>query len=214
MPPTENDPPKTGIAAKWAVIAAVLAAVILVIDFFTKSIGLFEKVQSKIETGRDPVVLINEKAYDNSSSCLEFAFSNLPENFVLGDIRLSIISADGPDQITGDMASDVFAKTVNEELSPAYLVGQKTEIAISASVQATKSGDAFYLHYCPTLKTPGTRGTITVAPSFLDPSGETISPLLVKVASGTPIAKGIHIPLVRPKNEKVTVVDTVEGKLP
>lgn len=214
MPSSPTPPEKTGLAARWAKIAAVLAALILAIDFFTKSIGLVGAVQSIINGDPEPVVLVREKTFDNSSSCLEFAFSSLPENFVLGDIRLKIIASKGPNQISGDMASEVFAKVVNQILSPAFLVGQTTEITVSAPIQATKADDAFYLHYCPTLVTPGTTGEITVVPKFLDPGGEVISPLQVKLASGTPVDDGVRITLVRPKNERVNVDTNLQGPLP
>ncbi len=212
MPPAP--PEKTALAAKWAKIAAVLAALILVLDFFTKSIGLISTLQSIVYGNPEPVVLIREKTFDNSSSCLEFAFSSLPENFVLGDIDLDIIASEGPNQISGDMASEVFERVVNQELSPAFLVGQRTEITISASTQATKAHDAFYVHYCPTLVTPGTTGAITVVPTFLDLGGEVISPLEVKLAAGTPVEDGVRLTLVRPKNEVVTLDNNVQGPLP
>lgn len=214
MPVSTNDPQKKSLAAKWGAIAAMLAAIILVIDFFTKSIGLVQKIQLLIRGTPDPVVLVKERPFKNSSSCLEFAFADLPESFALGEIRLAIIGSEGPDQITGNMASDVFEKTVNDTLSPAYLVGEKTEIVVPAQTQASKPNDAFYLDYCPTLTVPGTKGAITVIPTFLGPTGDPISPLRVNTSTDESITKGISLKLVRPKNEKVTKVETIRDLLP
>lgn len=209
MTSPKNKRPKSRLAVKWASVAAVLTAIILVIDFLTKFLGLVEKFENLIFGRPTPVVVVKEIPFENSSSCLEFAFAELPESFVLGDVLLTIQSTEGPEQISGDMASSVFEKTVNDELSPAYLVGQKTEILVRAAVQATKEKDAIYLHYCPTLTLPGTQGAITVVPTFLGPTGDALSSLVVKTETGTPIEQGIRLSLVRPKNENVTLVERV-----
>ncbi len=208
MSTPETHPPKTGPIAKWGAVAAVLGALILIIDFFTKSIGFIELIRGR----PDPVVVVTERPVSNSSSCLEFAFSELPESFALDRILLKISDPDWQED-PGNMASDVHTRTVNDLLSLAYLTGTKNELPISVRMQATKDSDAMYVDYCPTSASPG-QGSITVTPHFFGPSRLELTSLTVKTSNGAPIGRGIRLAIVRSKNETTTKTDVTARPSP
>ncbi len=213
MPPNDQ-PPSSLFGRLWAPIAVVLVAVVLVLDFFTKSIGLIEKVIELIDGPVQPIVAVTEVPVENSSSCLQFAFENLPEDFVLGDIHLEILAASGPDELTGDMASTVLERTVNFQISPPYLVGGRTEIVFPARIKADSAADAAFVHFCPTLTFPGTTGTLTVQPAFHSPAGQKVKTLSVRDGAGSPLEGGVTLTLLRSKNETVTMSDQLDGPVP
>jgi len=213
MPPNDQSP-RSLFGRLWAPIAVVLIAFVLALDFFTKSIGLVEKMIELIGGSAQPIVVVTEVPVKDSSSCLKFAFENLAEDFVLGNIRLEILAASGPDELTGNMASTVLERTVNFEITPAYLVGGEREIVFPARIQAERAADAAFVDFCPTLTVPGTTGTLTVRPTFFSPAGQTINTLSVRDGAGASLEGGIMLTLLRSKNETVTISDQVEGQVP
>lgn len=200
--PTSKTNKKTG---HWVKIAGFLAAAILVFDFFTKGIGLVETIWSYVigEGSGKVSIAVNERA--NASSCLTFAFEDIPLGFSLGTIVLKIVDKSGPTPISGEMASKIQKHVVNQELSPEYLVGAKTEIKFPAAIQSDRAKDAFFIDYCPTLEMPGTKGKITVEPSFFSPTGDSFSELNMQV-------KKYKLELIRPKSAVVDV-DTKQLEL-
>ena len=184
----------------------------LIVDALTKSIGLIEKAKS-LRNQSTPSVVVSELPVKDSSSCLELAVSRLPADFVIGEVRLQIIASDGPDQISGDMVSSVEEKEANFKVTPAHLVGQVNDIKVPIRKQSDKSNDAIYLQLCPSLTVPGMRGWITVIPSFLDPAGELITPIDFRMEGGGNIEQGVKMSLARAKNEKIKLVDKIEGLL-
>lgn len=192
----DNEPKKK--TGHWVALAGFLAAAILVFDFFTKGIGLVETVWSYAIGEGSGKVSIAVRERSNASSCLAFAFEDIPEGFSLGSIILNVVDKSGPTPISGEMASKIHKHVVNQELSQEYLVGAKTEIEFPAAIQSDRAKDAFYVDYCPTLEMPGTKGSITVVPSLISPAGDALSDLTMQVEE-------YKLELIRPKSAVVDV---------
>ena len=169
----------------WGSIAAVLTAVILVIDFFTKSLGAGEAIVEWFRPAPSPQVTVTVRTVNvpGNSQCLEFAFADLPETFKLGKIRLNVQRATGPETISGDQSAAITVREVNAIL-PIELFLSPKPIEFRAAVEATKKHDAFFVDFCAKLDVPGQSGTLVVAPEFFLPTGEKIEGLKQKIAGG------------------------------
>jgi hypothetical protein len=102
-------------AVNWAIIASVLAGAILTFDFFTKFIGVIDRV-TKLCCAPQPTVSVASSNTDWGGQYLVFAFEDLPASFSLGTIELEIKEATGPTQIGGSQAAQILERTVNSEL--------------------------------------------------------------------------------------------------
>ena len=84
-----NGETKTGVATALVRITAVLTILALAIDLTTGSLGLVDWIYRK-----KPMVtvdVVDDDKSENGSQCVKFAFSSLPENFVLERIHLNVI---------------------------------------------------------------------------------------------------------------------------
>src|SRR5262249_37021319 len=170
----QNKAPTVGL---WAGIAAGLTALMLIFDFITKGLGGVDKIQVWC-CAPPPKVAVYVLDNDWGGQCLKFAFQDLPEDFVLGSIRLDIRQTQGPTQITGDQAANIYEAEVNAILKPEKFY-EKTPININAPFQSTKTRDAAFFCYCPILERQGSEVTLTVVPTFLTHTGTPINNLKV-----------------------------------
>jgi len=174
--------PKSKWAKRWVLVAGVLAGTILIIDFFTKFFGLFDRIAAICCRKPDPpAVVITVKDTDWYGQCLDFAFQSLPADFVLGRVRLNIIGAAGPVPMPANYTAKVAEVKVDVEL-PLNVFTDVTLKPLDFEVrqQASKANDALYVEYCPTLQDSGTSGMLEVVPEFLSPGGDSIQ-LAVKL---------------------------------
>ena len=186
---------------KWATALGLMAIVVLVIDFFTKSIGVVTTVTTWV--GPRPLVHISSVDTEGGGTCLRFGFDKLPENFDLGTIRFDIVEVKGPYPIAGDQAAEIFEQGVTMELSPIDLLDRSNEIACQASIAAAKEGDAAYFEFCPTLAKPGERLELRVIPSLFTPAGKKISDIEISYHDDSADTDGVKVVLSRPKNMEV-----------
>lgn len=190
---------------RWPLIAGLLAAAILIFDFFSKGVGVVDRISEWITPQPTPTVLVSPVEVAGGGTCVEFAFGHLPDDFVLGEIRLDIVSAFGPTPIAGDMAAEVIARTVNMEVSPAVLSGQTEEISFRAAIQSEREEDVAYVDFCPVLSMPGMSGELLVVPTFYSPSGTLIEAIEISTHDGSPIQDGVAVNLSRPRNTAVSL---------
>lgn len=196
------NPKLSGSATKtltWAAIAGILAAATLVFDFFTKAVGVADKIISYCCAPKPltPTVSVRPVDADWGGQCLEFAFVDIPSNFALGRIELEVISTKGPSPIGGDQAAEILTRNVQAEL-PASVFATRSPIQFDIRLQADKDNDTFYIDYCPTLNAPGLTGSLTVMPRFLTPAGGLVSNL--QVLFPEPITDGVTFTVNRPRN--------------
>lgn len=185
---------------QWASLAAFLAGAVLVFDFVTKGIGVVDVVRPYIVP--EPMAHVNLKVVNapGDGSCLEFAFSDLPQDFKLGEISLEIIKADGPTALAGDAAAEIVTRTVNRKIPPSVFRSNPHDIAIPARIAATNAKDAAYVEFCPILARAGTAGTIWVKPKFHGVDGTVLSDLVVSGSGGAFPKEGLPLSLAHPKN--------------
>ena len=196
-------PPK-----RWlAVIVGVVSVAVVVLDFFTKAIGIIDVVSEWIAPPLIPSVSLRPVAQETSGECLEFAFTDLPEDFVLGDIHLQIVETSVLSPFSGDMAARVVERIVHKELSLEIFRGKGGEIVLPVRIESEKNGDVAYVDYCPILSSAGTRGWIRVVPLFFSPSGELIENIRVVIQDGEEGKKGVAIDISRPKNTVISLVE-------
>ena len=67
-------------------ILGIMAAVVLVIDFFTKSVGVVDKLIEWAVPQSTPLVHVSSIDMGAGGTCLKFGFNNLAEDFDLGTI--------------------------------------------------------------------------------------------------------------------------------
>ena len=192
----------------WGVISAVAAGIVLIVDAFTKSIGVIGTVIAFVCGQPTPIVVLAPIDMRGGGTCLEFAFSNLPEDFSLGKIHLRIIRANGPTPISGHMAARSFERVVNMKLSPSILSGETKEIEFRAAFEAEKRNDIAYVDFCPVLTMPGQGGELHVAPTFYSPDGSLIEGIKIATSDDTPVEQGVRIDLSRPKNAVILLDET------
>ena len=147
-----------------------MAIVVLVLDFFTKPVGVVTTLVQWVASR--PLVHITSVDLKGGGNCLEFGFDQLPENFDLGTVRFDIVEVKGPYPIAGDQAAEIFRQVVTMKLSSVELLDQPNQIECQAEIEATKEGGAFYFRFCPTLTKPGERLELWVVPSFLHARGQ------------------------------------------
>lgn len=188
----------------WVAISSIIGAGILIIDFFTKGLGIVEMLVPPLT----PSVRLSIFDETGGGECLEFAFTNLPKDFALGEIHLHIVGANGPSPISGDMAAEAVERVVNMKLSPDVLRGSKETIEFRAPIQSEKKGDIAYVDFCPILTMPGMRGEIQIVPSFFSPAGTLIENIEIVTHGGTPNKQNITIDLSHPKNIAVSLDET------
>ncbi len=197
MKARKSDPAKK--KGSWAAIAGLLAAAILIFDFITKAIGVTDKIMD-ICCAPEPVpptVAVSPVDADWGGQCLEFAFENLPKEFVLGRIKLDVKSAKGPSQIGGNQAAKILTRDVHEEM-PATIFMSRKPIEFNVSIQAEREEDALYINYCPTLNRPGLKGSLTVMPEFLTPTGKAVTDL--RIVYPEPETDSVTFSVSRPRN--------------
>ncbi|MEZ5590255.1 MAG: hypothetical protein R3F53_05930 [Gammaproteobacteria bacterium] len=201
------------VKAKWAIITILLPATILVFDFITKAIGVADIIKNICCAPKPvlPVVAVRKTDTDWGGQCLEFAFSNLPENFALGRINLDINSSNGPIPIGGFQAAEILTRKINQEL-PATIFTSPKLINFDVRAQADNDSDVLYVDYCPTLDRPGLKGSLTVTPEFLSPSGEKIKNLEIILPDLQ--SKGVTFILSRPRNLAPHIVPSQLRSLP
>jgi hypothetical protein len=186
-----NKVPTVGL---WAGIAAGLTALMLIFDFITKGLGVVDKIQVWC-CAPPPKVAVSVEDKDWGGQCLRFKFEDLPADFVLGSIRLDIRQSQGPTQMTGDQAARIYeAPEVNAKL-PLEIFFEKTPINFEMPLQSTKPRDAANFRYCPRLDRQGSKGTLTVVPTFLTPTGTPINNLkVVEPGPGIPVSFVVSYP--------------------
>lgn len=184
---------------RWASVAAFLAAAILVFDFITKAVGLVDVVGPYFV--QEPVPRVNLKVVDapGDGSCLEFAFSNLPHKFKLGEITLKVVSADGPITIAGDAAAQIVTRPINGMIPVSVFRPNPSDISIPARITATTEKDAAYVDFCPILSRVGTAGVVWVTPTFHAVDGSVLSDLVVTTNGKEFPQKGLPLSLAHPK---------------
>lgn len=194
----------------WAKISGVIAAAVLVFEFFTESFGIWEKVTVWIVPAPSPLVRLTPTSREGNSECLELAFVHLPSDFALDAIHLSIVGASGPTPIPGDMAARAYEWPVNRELSPDIFLGGVKEIVLHPRIVAQREGDVAYVDFCPILTMPGMGGEIRVVPAFFSPDGTLVENLKVLSSDGAPFDRnrGVAIDVSRPKNVEVLLDET------
>ena len=188
-------------------ISGVLAAAVLVFEFFTATFGILEKVKGWIVPAPSPLVRLTPISIDGNNECLELAFSHLPSDFALGTIHLSIVGTSGPTPISGDMATKAHEWPANRELSPDVFSGGVEEIVLRPRILAEREGDVAYVDFCPILSMPGMGGEIRVVPAFFSPAGTLVENLEVLTSDGAPVDRnrGVAIDVSRPKNVEVSL---------
>lgn len=192
----------------WAAISSIIAAGILIFDFFTKAIGIVDIICDWIVPPPTPSVRLSRIDEAGGGECLEFAFTNLSKDFALGNIHLHIVGAKGPSPISGDMAAEAVERIVNMILSPDVLSGDREKIVFRAPIQSEKRGDIAYVDFCPILATPGMRGEIQIVPSFFSPAGTLIKNIEIVIHDRAPDMQNITIDLSHPKNVAVSLDET------
>jgi hypothetical protein len=199
---------KSGFRSKvslrgWAAIAAVLAAAILVFDFTTKGIGVIEKTISFLTPEPTPHVSVKALPAPGNSQCLQFAFTKLPRDFSLGEIKLLIKDSKGPSSFSGDQSSEIFQRRVNAKITLADFINKKT-IIFRAAVQSEKSDDDAYVDFCPILDRKAQSGTLEVVPLFFEPDGKQIKNITTDLDGGK---KSISFIVSYPNNIDATLTN-------
>ena len=160
---------------------------------------LFAFNESARARATGPRVYVHSMDASNGLSCLRFAFSHLPEEFVLDRIRLKVLGATGPTQITVHQAAKIMTISVDQVIDErVFLSYELPDIPVGA--QATLPNDSIYVDYCPVLRRKGYRGTLTVRPEFLDLSQEPIHNLNVLMAEE---GNRISFDVIHPNNIRI-----------
>lgn len=204
-----DDSKDGGTWAKWATVAAVLTGAILVFNFILKGKEVAQLTSKLTEEKPTASVSVRSVAREGGPSCLEFAFSNLPKEFALGEIELSIRQVEGPKPIAGEMAAEILERKVNAEITQGQLrLGRK--ISFAARIKSEEDNDLAYIDYCPVLSSIGVGATIYVAPEFLKPDGNPVTPIKVTLEDGASLQQGIILDISHPKNLSVQIQDDKE----
>jgi hypothetical protein len=195
---------------RWVSVAAFLTAGVLVFDFITKGLGVVDAVAPYFVPA--PVPRVNLRVVDapGDGSCLEFAFSDLPPDFKLGDISLKIVTAEGPTTLAGDAAAEIITRPVNRMISPSVFRPNPRDITIPARIAATNVMDAAYVDFCPVLSHAGTGGVIWVMPTFHAVGGSVLSNLIITASGAELPQEGLPLSLAHPKYINV---DLNEGRM-
>jgi hypothetical protein len=187
----QNKAPTVGL---WAGIAAGLTALMLIFDFITKGLGVVDKIQVWC-CAPPPTVAVNVLDKPWGGQCLEFAFQDLPADFILGSIRLDIKQTQGPTQIPGNQAGGIYEAPEVNAILPLEIFFEKTPINFEVRLQSAKPRDAAIARYCPRLDSQGSKGTLTVVPTFLTLTGTPINNLeVVKPGPGIPVSLTVSYP--------------------
>ncbi|MEM9332160.1 MAG: hypothetical protein AAGA53_12600 [Pseudomonadota bacterium] len=175
----------------------------MVIDFFTKFIGLIEIVCERIRPERIPEVALTVEPAPGEASCLVMAFSNLPSSFKLGDITFEILKSSAPQPMGGDAAAEILTRVVNSQIPLSALRPNANDISIKARISASKDNDAAFVDFCPVLKRVGFTVAIWVKPSFFSVDQTLISNLIVTFENKPIPEEGIRLSLSHPKNMEI-----------
>ena len=187
-----------------AVVLGIVPAAVVAVEFFTGAIGIVDKVRDWVVPSPIPSVRLAVVELDAGNECLEFAFSNLPKTFALGEVQLDVVGANGPVPMAGDMSARILEVFVNKELPPTVLSLNAEPIEFRAGFQADRDGDHAYVEFCPILNAPGVAGEIEVVPSFFSPDGTPIDNISVTWPDGSSSDQGLKIDISRPKNVLVS----------
>ena len=193
----------------------VVGVAIPFFDLFNKATTAFGTIWGWFGPKPAALVVASETPpdKDTGSTCLELAFSHLPKTFMLGKVQLKIVSTNGPSEVPADQAAPPLAINVSQEV-PQSVFLDKAPIEFKAAFNAEKDDDVAYVEFCPTWKTPGTKGELYVQPSFFAPD-KTPLPVKVEYDRAALSAGGVRILMVRPKNLTTTIADpTVKPTLP
>ena len=192
----------------WAAVSAVIASTVVLVDLFTSSIGLVETVGKWIVPPPTPQVLVTPFETDGGTECLEFAFSDLPEDFEMGKVHLRVVEGRGPTPLSGNMSAEILHVLVNMEVSPAIVAGGPEPIVFRAAFTAEKENDNAIVDFCPILTTPGAGAEIRVVPSFLALNGTPIDAIEVSTHDQSPVEHGVSVRLSRATNVNVSLDET------
>ena len=194
----------------WIIASGVLVASATILDVTTNSIGVVRTLRSSFVG--PPMAMVKVRAVEREigGMCIKFSFYKLPSDFNVGKISFDIVDRHGPAAIAGDMAARIKEFTVNKVLSPSVFSAETEKFEFEMNLQSERDNDAGIVDFCPTLTMMGTKGTLTLFPSFFSVGGEPIKDIKVilpdkEMSTGT----GVEITLSRPKNASVRVDEKI-----
>jgi hypothetical protein len=195
---------------KWGSIAAVLGAAVLIFDFISGTVGIFDFAK-RLMPAPDPRVNMRVVEAPGGGACLEFAFHDLSQGFKLGEIVLKVKRAEGPKTLAGDAAAKIVTRKVNKLVPLSIFRPNPPDITFPARIAATSEQDAAYVDFCPILSRAGTGGSIWVEPSFRAVDSSPLSDLIVTVDGRAVPEDGLPISLTRPKFVDVDETEEFAG---
>jgi hypothetical protein len=194
----QNTPEKSGFPL-WTKIAGGLGVLAVIVGGGQNLGKIWEFIRSVCCVDETPHVRVTKEAAKWGGECLQFEFSNLPANFRLSEIRLTI---ENPKiaNLPGDQAASLLQATVATLIDDDNII-QKEPIRIKCRIAATEEKDAFSVTYCPVLKQRGEYGSFKTRPLFFAVDDDKPLSKIRVALEGE--AKALDITTKHPKNLEV-----------
>lgn len=145
--------------------------------------------------------------------CLELTLSNLPRDFALASVLMTVTDIAGPDQISpGNNAGSIYQETFNFEIAP-ELMFQRLPFILSfpVRIEANKQGDTAFLDICPINAQTGQRLLLHFSPDlvFLGLDRSELTGMTIVDSEGNSLSHPMMIEVLRPTDLDVALDEGV-----